>query len=585
MKKIKTTTLLILCAFLINLGCSKDESPNEATNTAPVVANQSFMIAENNAIDAVIGQIVATDAEGDNLTFSGANAVLSIAAGGEITALTTFDFETAASHTITATVSDGELSNTATITINVVDANENTAPVIANQSFAIAENNAIDAVIGQIVATDAEGDNLTFSGANSVLSIATNGQITALTAFDFETTTSHTITATVSDGELSSTAIITVNITDVQENTRPFITTWRTTTANESIFIPTRAQFTYDYTVDWGDGTIESGVTANITHTYAAAGTYQVAITGTFPAIWLASPSPANATKIISIDQWGDITWQSMREAFANCDNLEGQATDVPDLSNVTDMVRMFQGSDIFNQDIGNWDVSNVTDMKSMFTNADAFNQDIGNWDVSNVTNMENMFGSNDAFNQDIGNWDVGNVTNMIQMFFRASVFNQDIGNWNVSSVTRMNSMFEDAAAFNQDIGNWDVSSVTDMREMFHGASVFNQNIGDWDVSNVTHMGNMFQEAFAFNQDIGNWDVSNVTTMLSMFFGAVSFNQNIGNWDVSNVTNMGFMFREATNFNQNLTNWSVANVTSCGQFNGASGLSDSNRPNFTNCTP
>jgi surface protein len=48
---------------------------------------------------------------------------------------------------------------------------------------------------------------------------------------------------------------------------------------------------------------------------------------------------------------------------------------------------------------------------------------------------------------------------------------------------------------------------------------------------------------------------------------------------------MGFMFREATNFNQNLTNWSVANVTSCGQFNGASGLSDSNRPNFINCTP
>jgi len=494
MKKIKPITLFILSAFLLNLGCSEDESIDEIANTAPVIADQSFMLEENNAIDAVIGQIVATDAEGDNLTFSGTNAELSIAA---------------------------------------------------------------------------------------------DGQITALATFDFETVSSHTITVTVSDGELSSTAVITVNITDVQENTRPFITTWRTTTANESIFIPTKAgEFTYEYTVDWGDGTMDSGVTANITHTYAAAGNYQVAITGTFPAIFLASPSPSNSTKIISIDQWGDIAWQSMREAFAGCPNLQGLATDVPDLSNVTDMVRMFQNSVVFNQDIGNWDVSNVTTMKSMFTNADAFNQDIGNWDVSNVTDMENMFGSADAFNQNIGNWDVGNVTNMIQMFFRNPVFNQNIGNWDVSSVTQMNSMFEDAATFNQDIGNWDVSSVTDMREMFHGASVFNQNIGDWDVSNVTHMGNMFQEAFVFNQDIGNWDVRNVTMMFTMFNGAVTFNQNIGNWDVSSVTSMAFMFDNATDFNQNLTSWSVANVTVCDQFNGGtSGLSNGNLPNFTNCTP
>jgi len=112
MKKIKTNTLFVLCAFLFNLGCSEDESVNETTNTAPVVADQSFSIAENNAVDAVIGQIVATDAEGDNLIFSGANSVLSIAADGEITALAAFDFETTTSHTITVTVSDGELSNT-----------------------------------------------------------------------------------------------------------------------------------------------------------------------------------------------------------------------------------------------------------------------------------------------------------------------------------------------------------------------------------------------------------------------------------------------------------------------------------------
>jgi len=35
--------------------------------------------------------------------------------------------------------------------------------------------------------------------------------------------------------------------------------------------------------------------------------------------------------------------------------------------------------------DIGDWDVSNVTDMYRMFSNATSFNQDIGDWDVSNV--------------------------------------------------------------------------------------------------------------------------------------------------------------------------------------------------------
>src|SRR5690606_28212129 len=39
-----------------------------------------------------------------------------------------------------------------------------------------------------------------------------------------------------------------------------FITTWETTTANESITIPTTGGG-YNYTVDWGDGGTDSGLT------------------------------------------------------------------------------------------------------------------------------------------------------------------------------------------------------------------------------------------------------------------------------------------------------------------------------------
>ena len=234
------------------------------------------------------------------------------------------------------------------------------------------------------------------------------------------------------------------------------------------------------------------------------------------------------------------------------------------DLSNVTNMSRMFAGAGTFNQPIGSWNVSNVTDMSRMFDGANAFNQPIGSWNVSNVTDMSYMFAGAGAFNQPIGSWNVINVTNMVYMFYDATAFNQPIGSWNVSNVTDMSFMFAGAGAFNQPIGSWNVSNVTDMSFMFDDATAFNQPIGSWDVSNVTGMSFMFQNALVFNQPIGSWNVSSVTNMVNMFWGGnegSAFNQPIGYWNVSNVTNMRSMFTGATAFNQPIENWNVSNVT------------------------
>ena len=224
-------------------------------------------------------------------------------------------------------------------------------------------------------------------------------------------------------------------------------------------------------------------------------------------------------------------------------------------VSNVTDMVRMFAGAIAFNQPIGNWNVSNVTNMAFMFDDARVFNQPIGNWDVSNVTDMQAMFEYARVFNQPIGNWNVSNVTRMKAMFEGTEAFNQPIGNWNVSNVMGMDLMFEGAKAFNQPIGEWNVSNVTSMDGMFARATSFNQPIGNWNVSNVTRMGGLFNGATVFNQPIGNWDVSNVTSMDGMFAGAIAFNQPIGNWNVSNVTDMQAMFDGAEAFNQDVAQW------------------------------
>ena len=214
------------------------------------------------------------------------------------------------------------------------------------------------------------------------------------------------------------------------------------------------------------------------------------------------------------------------------------------------------------------------------YENPSVFNQDIGNWDVSNVTDMNRMFYGS-LFNQDIGNWDTSSVTEMSRMF-AGSEFNQPIGNWNTSSVTDMSVMFHNNSVFNQDIGNWDTSSVTNMNWMFY-SSLFNQDIGIWDVSNVTDMNRMFFNNSAFNQDIGNWNTSSVTNMSSMFNNTV-FNQDIGNWNVSNVTNMELMFRSSS-FNQDISGWDVDNVTSCELFSNNTFQWTLPQPNFTNCNP
>jgi len=276
-----------------------------------------------------------------------------------------------------------------------------------------------------------------------------------------------------------------------------FITTWKTdnpgSSDSTSITIPTTGTG-YNYDVDWNNDGVydEFGISGNVTHNFGTAGTYTIRIQGAFPRIFF--NNEGDKEKIVDVNQWGNIAWTSMANSFHGCSNLEVNANDTPNLSDVTDMGYMFAFATNFNQDISSWDVSNVSNMDHIFYNTNVFNQNIGNWDVSSVTNMAYMFYNADAFNQDVGNWDVSSVTTMFCMFYGTDAFNQDIGNWDVSNVTNMFQMFYNADSFNQDIGAWDVSNVTYMSSMFNNADSFDQNIGNWNISNVTSMVNMFDD-------------------------------------------------------------------------------------------
>ena len=361
----------------------------------------------------------------------------------------------------------------------------------------------------------------------------------------------------VNEYDLHSVYPITVTGMTTTPPAGDFVTTWETTSANEQIRFKTTVASSGNFTVDWGDGSVDTvDSDGRLSHTYADAGSHTVTISGDLTRFF---PAGNHHQKLQSIDHWGSIGWTTMESAFKGASNMEYNATDKPDLSSVTDMGSMFSGAAAFNGDISSWDVSSATDMGSMFSGGAAFNGDISSWNVSGVTNTSTMFQGTTSFSGDISSWDVSSVTDMGSMFSSAAAFNGDISSWDVSSVTDMRSMFFGAAAFNGDISSWNVSSVTDMGSMFKNAA-FNQPLNGWSVSSVTDMGSMFSGATSFNRPLNGWSVSQVTHMGEMFRGATSFNQDISSWNVSGVTNTSTMFQGATSFNQPLNDWDVSSV-------------------------
>ena len=359
-----------------------------------------------------------------------------------------------------------------------------------------------------------------------------------------------------------------------------FVSTWDTnntsgsSSASNQVKLPLYNGGTYNFTVDWGDGTqntITSWNQAETLHTYASAGVYTIGIVGTITEWSFLNSAVDDCQKILSILSWGSLQFGTLDlGSFSNCIDLDlSSVTDVPDLSSTITLDNAFSFCTNLTtiNNSNSWDTTNVNLFIAMFFSCVNFDSNISNWDMANATNINTMFQGCTSFNQPIGSWDVSSVTNMSSLFTNCTQFNQPLNSWNVSLVTDMNSMFGGATNFNGNISSWNTSNATVMLGMFNNASSFNQNISSWDVSNVQLFISMFENATNFNQPIGSWNVSSVTDMNSMFVDAFAFNQDIGSWDISNVTNLSnFMFGKTfndfstTNLNAIYNGWSLLSV-------------------------
>ncbi len=577
--RLKKIWPMVLCIVFL-ASCSKDDASSPSTTATPTITDLSPNYGPVGWEFTITGTNFSTTATENTVKI------------GTVTATIVGNTTTTS---IKATVPTGATTEKVSVTVggktgtsseNFIVTDDPVAvgdpPVIESQAFEAAEDIAETEIIGTLQASDPEGDDLTFSIAandNGLFDITEADGILSLAEgrnLDFESNTEHTISVSVSDGSNSTTATVTITVTNVAdtlaEDPNSFVTTWTTPSDSFELIIGTNNGLDYDFSIDWGDGTVEnlSVLTEDPSHTYATAGTYTVAINGGFPAIQMyrfeVDELVPSQQALIGIEQWGAIAWENFNSAFGDCANLiEYNAEDVPDLSNVEDLSNMFYGATLFNGAIGGWDTTNVTDISGMFSGAENFNQDISNWVTSNVINMYGMFFRATSFNQPIGEWNTGRVTDMAHMFSGATKFNEYIGDWDTSEVTVMNNMFTDADSFNQDIStknngtSWNTALVTDMTAMFSGAEDFDQDIGNWNTSKVTQMVGMFNLAPSFNRNLENWDTSKVISMLLMFNGAESFDQNVGDWDLSSIAHMANMFDDSgmssTNMNATLIGW------------------------------
>src|SRR5574344_1949189 len=209
-------------------------------NEPPFVADTAFSVTEGQKAGTVVGVVAGTDPDTKNAAYgtlkytivSGNDAgdFAIDPATGKVTTTSVLDYETTPSYTLKVSGSDGTYADTATVTVNVANENEN--PVLADAKLSVEENAAAGASVGTVTAKDADGDAVTYAisggtGKSLFVIDSSTGAVTVAknAVIDYETTGgSVTLTVIAKDAfGGADTVTYTVKIVDVNEP--PEITT------------------------------------------------------------------------------------------------------------------------------------------------------------------------------------------------------------------------------------------------------------------------------------------------------------------------------------------------------------------------
>ena len=236
----------------------------------------------------------------------------------------------------------------------------------------------------------------------------------------------HQVNVTASDGTVfedgNNHRLVTVDVTGVSgaPPSHAFVTTWRTTAANQTVTLPVGGS---GITISWGDGQTSENVSGRTAHTYATAGNYTVSVTGGLTSISLRTASEDNAERLASVEQWGQ-QFVDHHERRLLCSLQHGlqRGRQARPLKRHRHVLHVLWRQPPLTATSPPGDVSRVTDMSYMFLSASSFNQPLNDWNTESVTNMDSMFDGATSFNQPLSSWDVSAVTNMNAMFDGATL-------------------------------------------------------------------------------------------------------------------------------------------------------------------
>ncbi|HIF9208727.1 TPA: retention module-containing protein, partial [Photobacterium damselae] len=186
-------------------------------NGRPIGDDLSVEVAEDSSIN---GQLTATDADGDDLTFElvdgsePTNGQVTVNPDGSWEYVPNPDFNGEDSFTVVVDDGNGG-TDTITVTVNITPVND--APVGEDVS---AETQEDTAVTGQLTATDVDGDNLTFKPGtnpeNGSVTVNPDGSWEYVPNTDFHGEDSFTVVVDDGNGG-TDTITVAVNVTPVND--------------------------------------------------------------------------------------------------------------------------------------------------------------------------------------------------------------------------------------------------------------------------------------------------------------------------------------------------------------------------------
>ena len=235
-------------AVIVSDGNGGTDSIGVAINVTDVNENNDPVFVEGSATERSIpentpagrnigGPVSATDEDEDVLTYSlsGADAASFgiVSTTGQLRTRAPLDYEQKNTYSVAVIVSDGNGgTDSIGVAINVTDVDETPtahAPVFIEGSAterSIPENTPAGRNIGSPVsATDEDEDVLTYTlsgvDAASFGIVSTTGQLRTRAPLDYEQKNTYSVAVIVSDGTLTDTIGVAINVTDVAENRAP----------------------------------------------------------------------------------------------------------------------------------------------------------------------------------------------------------------------------------------------------------------------------------------------------------------------------------------------------------------------------